>query len=88
MPSLKSKKQKERFKLLNTLGAKVAFYRRRLELSQQELEDAAKLASGTVSRVESNLVLPTRGTLFRIANVLRLDKKEVAYLFDINFYNE
>lgn len=78
--------KRNRNKNICTLGEKVRFFRLRKRVSQLDLEINSELATGTVSRIERNLIDPTKQTLFKIAKYLELDSKEIAYLFEINLY--
>ena len=55
-----------------TTGEKVKFYRLSKGLSQLALEIDAGLSEGNISRIENNTVNPTKETLLRIAEVLKL----------------
>lgn len=73
-------------KKYNSLGEKIIFYRKRMELSQIRLEESAGLSTGNLSRIEKGKVVPTLETLFKLAEVLNLNPIETAYLMEINFY--
>lgn len=73
---------------IQTLGERIKFFRLRLELSQMELEIKADISSGTISKVEGNLISPNKETILKIANALKMDSKEIAYLFEVNLYKE
>lgn len=65
---------------MKTLGEKVKFFRRRAEIKQLELEVALDMASGALSRIEQDAVNPTKETLIRIAESLKLNQMETSYL--------
>lgn len=71
-----------------TIGDRVKFYRLRLEMSQLEVESKAGLSTGTISRIESNQISPSKETLFKIGLALNMEAKEIAYIFGLNFYLE
>ncbi len=66
-----------------SLGEKIRNFRKRAGKSQFELETAIGAANGTVSRIESDQVNPTKETLFKIAEALTLTGLETAELFGI-----
>jgi len=66
-----------------TYGQKLRQLRQSRHVSQLQLEVAANLSVGSVSRMENNRINPTKETLFKIANVLRLTSEEAAELFCI-----
>lgn len=68
----------------NSLGEKIKYYRQRSKKSQLELELETGLSTGTISRIENNAINPTKETLSRIADVLKLKPSELAYLLGIN----
>jgi transcriptional regulator with XRE-family HTH domain len=67
-----------------TLGEKIRFFRKRLNLSQMDLEDLMFASNGTISRIESDRVNPTKETIGIIASALKLNMIEKAFLFDID----
>jgi transcriptional regulator with XRE-family HTH domain len=71
-----------------TLGQKFKFYRKRAGLCQQEVEILSLLASGTVSRIENNIVIPLNPTILAMAKTLGLDKKETADLLGVNMFEK
>jgi transcriptional regulator with XRE-family HTH domain len=66
-----------------TLGQKVRFFRKRKKISQLELELTISAAGGSISRIENDVVNPTKETLFEIAEAFKLTSHETAYLFGI-----
>lgn len=66
-----------------SLGQKIYKFRKRVGLSQFDLELEIDAASGSISRVENDLVNPTKETLRKIAKALDLAKFEEASLFEI-----
>lgn len=70
---------------MNTLiGDKIRNFRKRAEMSQLELEVAIGAATGSISRVESGDVNPSKETLVKIIESLNLNMYDAADLFDIN----
>lgn len=70
-----------------TLGEKIKYYRQRSSKSQLELELETGLSTGTISRIEKGVINPTKETLSRIAEVLKLKPSEVAYLLDLHIFS-
>jgi transcriptional regulator with XRE-family HTH domain len=66
-----------------TLGDKIKFYRKRAGLSQLELETRIEASPGSLSRIENGQINPTKETLIKIIDVLRLDMADSANLFNI-----
>ena len=66
-----------------TIGQKIKLYRLKGNLSQFELEQIINASAGSLCRMETGLVNPTKETLFALANALCLSKSETAYLFGI-----
>ena len=66
-----------------TLGQKIRKYRLRSGKSQLELELETGLSTGTMSRIESDSINPTKETLGKISLNLGLNSFETASLFDI-----
>ncbi len=67
------------------LGEKIHNYRKRAGLSQMQLETAIGAANGSVSRIESGQVNPTKETLMQISGALKLPPTERYYLLDEKF---
>ncbi|MEP7103797.1 MAG: helix-turn-helix transcriptional regulator [Candidatus Dojkabacteria bacterium] len=65
------------------IGKKVRYFRLRALISQLKLERLIEASDGSLSRLESGKVNPTKETLFAIAEALDLSKVEIAYLFGI-----
>ena len=61
-------------------GQKIRKFRREKGLTQQELELAIDAAFGHVSRIESGKLNPTKETLLKIAEVLKLSEEEIKSL--------
>jgi transcriptional regulator with XRE-family HTH domain len=64
-----------------SLGYKIRLYRRRAGLSQLNLEVLAGLSPGVISRMENDLINPTKETLVRVIKVLNLSNEEIVDLF-------
>ena len=69
-----------------TIGEILRFYRMRAGFTQFELESKSGMSQGSLSRIEANIVSPSKETLMSIINTLQLDAKDSALLFGINFY--
>ncbi len=69
-----------------SLGRKIKYFRKRAGLSQLELEAAINASIGSISRIENNLVNPTKETMLEISYALKLHPIETAYLFGIFIY--
>jgi len=65
------------------LGRRIRFFRKRADMSQFNLEIATGLASGVISRIETNQVNPNKETVLAIAKILELNNKEIDYLIGI-----
>jgi transcriptional regulator with XRE-family HTH domain len=66
-----------------TYGRKLRQLRLSRCISQMQLEIAADLSVGSISRMENNHINPTKETLFKIAGVLQLTSEEAVELFCI-----
>lgn len=65
------------------LGDKIRHFRKRAGLSQFQLEIELGAAPGTISRIEAGKVNPTKETLLKIVDVLKLRSFEAAVLFNL-----
>jgi transcriptional regulator with XRE-family HTH domain len=66
-----------------TLGEKIRFFRTQKKLSQSQLELDADLSFGTVSRIECGQINPTKETLVKIAQELKLTTTDLNYLIEL-----
>lgn len=66
------------------LGNKIRQFRQRAGLSQMQLELEIDAAPGSLSRIESGQVNPTKETLNKISQILKLEIQETATLFNID----
>lgn len=57
-----------------------------MEMSQMALEQEADIASGSLTRIENNIISPSRFNLAKIASALKLSNEETSYLFEINLF--
>ncbi len=62
------------------IGIQVKKLRKLRKMSQMDLELEAKLAFGTISRIENQKTNPTKETLFRITQILKLNEEEFLQL--------
>lgn len=65
------------------LGYRIRILRELRNTSQFQLEIDAKLAPGMLSRIENGKVNPTKETLWRVAQALKLALPECIYLFGL-----
>ncbi len=71
--------------MYSDIGKKIRYFRLRGGLSQLDLELALGAAQGSISRMESGRVNPTKETINHIADILKLNNREHAFLlFDSN----
>lgn len=63
-----------------TIGQKLKFFRKRLGISQLDLEVSADLSEGSISRIENDLIVPLSDTLRKISKYLKLNSREISYL--------
>ncbi len=63
-----------------TLGEKIRMFRNDQNISQFELETELSLGYGSVSRIESNQIIPKRKTLEKISRFLKLNDRKFDYL--------
>lgn len=71
-----------------SIGEKVRFFRKRQRMSQLELDTAAKIGVGAISKIESGKRSPKPGVLYKISVALNLDAKELSLLLGLNFYTD
>lgn len=69
----------------NTVGEKIRRFRKRAGVSQFELELRINASPGSISRIESGQVNPTKETLQKVIEVLELKVFEAGSLFNLNF---
>lgn len=70
-----------------SLGQKIKKFRIQAGISQLKLETLIGASPGSISRIESGKVNPSKETIIDIAKALELETKEIAYLFEINLEN-
>ncbi|MBD3363224.1 helix-turn-helix domain-containing protein [Candidatus Dojkabacteria bacterium] len=66
------------------LGEKIKIYRKRAKLSQMDLELEIEASPGSISRIETGKVNPTKETLLKIIDCLDLNALEIAQLYNLN----
>jgi transcriptional regulator with XRE-family HTH domain len=71
----------------NEIGKKIKKYRRRANMSQMELELATDAAFGSISRIENGKVNPTKETLSKIAEILKIKPSEIGDLLGLQIYS-
>jgi len=70
--------------MYNDVGKKIKFFRLRAGLSQLDLELAIHAAQGSISRIESGRVNPTKETIWSIATHMDLSREDTASLFGLD----
>ena len=70
-----------------SLGEKIRNYRKQREISQFNLEIKIGAAFGSISRIENNLVKPTRETLSKISKALDLTPSQTADLLGLRIFS-
>ena len=71
----------------NNLGQKIKKFRKRAGMSQLELEAAIGASPGSISRMESGKVNPSKETLNEISNALNISSEEAASLHGIEVFS-
>ncbi len=66
-----------------SIGQKIRKFRKRSKLSQLDLEIEINASPGSISRIESGDTNPTKETIHKISEVLKLSPEELAVLFGI-----
>ena len=64
-----------------TTGQKIKNFRKRAQMSQFDLELEINASPGSISRIENSNTEPTKETLYKISDVLELNKYERDYLY-------
>ncbi len=67
-------------KIKAPIGKRLKYFREKKGLSQSQLETEADLSFGSISRTENGLTNPTKETLLKIADLLKLNNEEIIYL--------
>lgn len=62
------------------LGTRLKYFRNRCGLSQLEAEVLTGLSAGVISRIENNIINPTKESVLKIAEVFKLNEEEIDYL--------
>src|SRR4051812_7428119 len=70
-----------------SLGHKIRNFRIRAKVSQFKLEDLVGMSPGSLSRIETGLINPTKETIILLAKALKLNDGEIASLFSLNVYD-
>ena len=70
--------------MYSDIGKKIKFFRVREGLSQLDLELAIHAAQGSISRIESGRVNPTKETIWSIATHMGLGREDTASLFGLD----
>jgi transcriptional regulator with XRE-family HTH domain len=68
----------------NNIGDKIRKYRKRAGMSQMDLEMAIGASHGMVSRIENDIVNPSKKTLVSIVETLDLNAYETSALFNLD----
>jgi len=69
----------------DSLGGLIRRYRKRVGMSQFDLELEIETSPGCISRIENGLVNPTKESIKKIVRAFGLNALEEASLFDIEF---
>jgi transcriptional regulator with XRE-family HTH domain len=69
---------------MDTIGQKIKYFRERAGMSQLDLEVAIDASTGSISRMETGKVNPTKETLISIVDVLDIKGHEAASLFNLD----
>ncbi|MCA9385765.1 helix-turn-helix transcriptional regulator [Candidatus Dojkabacteria bacterium] len=69
---------------MNSIGDKIKAYRMQKGFSQFKLETEINASAGSISRMESGKVNPSKETLIKIIEVLNLKTHEVISLFELD----
>jgi transcriptional regulator with XRE-family HTH domain len=73
------------YKYDGSVGQKIKKYRARKGISQFKLETEIGASPGSISRIESGRINPTKETLLSVSNSLGLDDHQIADLFQVPF---
>lgn len=65
---------------MSNLGNRIKFFRKRAKISQFKLEELIGASAGSLSRIESGEVNPTKETLEKIVLALNLNRREENYI--------
>lgn len=71
-----------------TIGQKLRNYRKQAGISQLELEMMIDTSPGSISRIENGEVNPTKETISKIIEVLKISTTDAATLLGIDIYKE
>lgn len=69
------------------LNEKIRYLRKINDISQMQIELETDIAFGSISRIESGKVEPTKETIFKIAKALNLSTYDTGWLFGICVLN-
>lgn len=67
-----------------SIGEKIKYFRKRARKSQIELENSINASQGSISRIESGQINPTKETILKICEALNLTDHEKSYVFSVN----
>jgi len=65
---------------MNNIGQRLKYFRTRQNISQMDVELAIEASFGSISRIESDKVNPTKETIEKIVQFLKLKDNEIDYL--------
>ncbi len=68
------------------IGRRLKYFRKRADISQLDLEIALDMSQGSVSRIESGKVNPTKETVLSIAWKLNMNDREIDYVIGSLFF--
>lgn len=73
-------------KIRTRIGEKLKFYRKRSELSLDDLSKLCGVSASYLSKIEKSERMPTIKLIHKIGEALKLESKELSYLLGVNFY--
>lgn len=65
------------------VGSKVRHFRQMKKMSQFQLEIEIGASPGSISRIENGVINPTKETLLKVADVLKLNTQQCGYLLGV-----
>lgn len=67
----------------DNIGARIRHFRRMKGFSQLQLEVAIGASPGSISRMENGVINPTKETLLKIAEILKLSSQHTSYILGV-----
>jgi transcriptional regulator with XRE-family HTH domain len=72
---------------MKTIGARISYYRRQKNLTQEELADLTAIKRGTIAGYESDVARPTDKRIKQIAFALEVDPASLVPEFDNSIHS-